>query len=566
MIRNAEVVVDGHTAGALHELYVEKYGEIPDDKLPKDKRGKPIRPRYQKTCAEFRTIIRAEQTATDAQIESAIRKMFDLVIEREPTSKELDKYQQLTKECIQEGGNAEGLRVTLVAIAISPSAIYRSELGHGPSDEHGRQMLSPADLSYAIAYALTDTKPDQTLLAAASSGRLTTRADVAREVARIWDDAEIEKPRILRFFHEFFGYHNAPKVFKDTSRFGKDYRRVPDSLVNNADVLVNHIVRQDKHVLAELLTTEKFFISHSGDNQESRETHAKIAKFYAYFKQHEWQKFPYNTPKEHADYARSIGRMFAHPNGNVVKGWMKYLTKCDKNGVTPMPRQNGREFIVAYGLDEKSFDCPIEQPFALSPGKRTGILMHPAWLIAHSLNLDNDPVRRGKWIRERLLADTVPELPITVDARISEDPHQTLRERFAVTRQEQCWRCHVKMNPLGMPFESFDDFGRYRTAERLQAKGKSKPVDSSGVLDSTGDVNLDGSVKEPVELMNRLAKSVRVRQSFVRHAFRYWMGRNEMLSDSTTLIDSDQAYVDNDGSFRALVISLLTSDSFMYRK
>jgi hypothetical protein len=122
------------------------------------------------------------------------------------------------------------------------------------------------------------------------------------------------------------------------------------------------------------------------------------------------------------------------------------------------------------------------------------------------------------------------------------------------------------MNPLGMPFESFDDFGRYRTAERLQAKGKSKPVDSSGVLDSTGDVNLDGSVKEPVELMNRLAKSVRVRQSFVRHAFRYWMGRNEMLSDSTTLIDSDQAYVDNDGSFRALVISLLTSDSFMYRK
>jgi hypothetical protein len=39
-----------------------------------------------------------------------------------------------------------------------------------------------------------------------------------------------------------------------------------------------------------------------------------------------------------------------------------------------------------------------------------------------------------------------------------------------------------------------------------------------------------------------------------------------MLSDSSTLIAADKAYVDSDGSFRALVISLLTSDSFIYRK
>jgi hypothetical protein len=39
-----------------------------------------------------------------------------------------------------------------------------------------------------------------------------------------------------------------------------------------------------------------------------------------------------------------------------------------------------------------------------------------------------------------------------------------------------------------------------------------------------------------------------------------------MLSDSSTLIAADTAYVKNDGSFRALVISLLTSDSFLFRK
>ena len=137
------------------------------------------------------------------------------------------------------------------------------------------------------------------------------------------------------------------------------------------------------------------------------------------------------------------------------------------------------------------------------------------------------------------------------------------------------------MNPLGLPFEAFDDFGRYRTHEELEhpenllTKGngkngantyKTKPVNTLGSLDGTGDSNLDGEVKDVFDMIDRLAKSARVRQSIIRHAFRYYMGRNEILSDSQTLIDADKAYLENDGSFKAVIISLLTSDSFIYRK
>jgi len=94
----------------------------------------------------------------------------------------------------------------------------------------------------------------------------------------------------------------------------------------------------------------------------------------------------------------------------------------------------------------------------------------------------------------------------------------------------------------------------------------SAPVDTSGELRGTGNPDLDGPVEDAVDLVNRLAKSERVRQSFVRHAFRFWMGRNETLNDSPTLIAADRAYVENGGSFKALLISLLTSDSFLYRK
>ena len=92
------------------------------------------------------------------------------------------------------------------------------------------------------------------------------------------------------------------------------------------------------------------------------------------------------------------------------------------------------------------------------------------------------------------------------------------------------------------------------------------PVDSTGYLKGTGDDSLDGEVRDAMDLSERLAKSQRVRQSIIRHAFRYFMGRNETLSDSKTLIDAEQTYVDNGGSFDAVIVSLLTSDSFIYRK
>ena len=82
----------------------------------------------------------------------------------------------------------------------------------------------------------------------------------------------------------------------------------------------------------------------------------------------------------------------------------------------------------------------------------------------------------------------------------------------------------------------------------------------------TGETSLDGEIEDAIELAERLGKSKRVRQSIIRHAFRYFMGRNEFLSDSKTLIDAEQVYLESGGSFDAVIVSLLTSDSFIYRK
>ena len=76
---------------------------------------------------------------------------------------------------------------------------------------------------------------------------------------------------------------------------------------------------------------------------------------------------------------------------------------------------------------------------------------------------------------------------------------------------------------------------------------------------------MDGKVANAIELIKKLADSERTEQVFVRHAFRFWMGRNETLNDAPVLQDAHRAYKENGGSMNALITSLLTSDAFLYR-
>ena len=115
------------------------------------------------------------------------------------------------------------------------------------------------------------------------------------------------------------------------------------------------------------------------------------------------------------------------------------------------------------------------------------------------------------------------------------------------------------MDPLGLPFEMYNHAGLFRETEL------GKPVDTTGEIIDSGDPTLDGKVANGIELIQKLAASKRAEQVFVRHAFRCWMGRNETLNDAAVLQDAYRAYKDRGGSMRAMLVSLLTSDAFLYR-
>ena len=503
----------------------------------------------------FQRLMETESTVSKDDFREALRIAFSLFLRREPTAADVDHYWQDVFLKNAGLGNTMALQAVLIYVTISPEFVYRMEMGLGDEDEYGRRMLSPHELVYAVHYAFQNTpafgveefeaeevyrKNTAPLIRKAmteqnrarharngwlaeqmQAGGLKTRADVEQAVRQFLGGrpgqlnpnhnsplSSTKNPRILQFFREFFGYHKAQTVFKDIDKFAQQteyahfHNHTAVRLMYDTDALILHILEEDRDVLKELLTTNQVFVSYwDGTNQ--------------------------------ADQIQRKGNR------------KKYAATHDSQ---------------SYNLDPFEHEHPRHTPIAAPPEQRCGVLTQPSWLVAHSGNFDNDPVRRGKWIREKLLAGYIMDVPITVDAQIPDDDTKTLRERFHVVHERSCWRCHQKMNPLGMPFEAFNHVGRFRTLEQ------GRPVDTGGAVTHSGVEGLDGDVGSVREMMERLADSPRVRQSFLRHMFRYWMGRNELLSDSRTLMEMETAYTGNGGSFREALVALLTSDSFLYRK
>ena len=452
---------------------------------------------------EFKVLVRAEGETTPEQIEAAAVAAVDGILGRAPTDRERQRYTTFLQSNLEQLGTHGAIEQLLVAVLCHPEVMYRIEL---PTVGETRSLPPARDLSRSISYALTDQEPDEALRAAALSGELTNSAQVRSHVERILADEQIAKPRVLRFFQEYFGYTRAPDVFKDEeTRKAAGLRGrggwQPDIFVSDTDQTVLWILRRDQQVLRELLTTTHTFTA-TGESREAQ---------------------------------------------RVLKNADRDFDAAAQTALDIYEIETTR---AAWSPD-RAFRMPAEH--------RRGILTHPSWLIANSTNFDNHAIARGHWVRERFLGGKVPDVPVTVDAQLPDEPENTLRSRMRVTREAYCWRCHQKMDPLGLPFEQFDHFGRFRDTEAGEA------VDTRGGVIDSGDPRLDGPVANPLELLERLAASPRVEQVFVRHAFRYFIGRNETLADGPVLIAAHKAYADNDGSMNALIASLLSSDAFLYR-
>ncbi len=445
----------------------------------------------------FKELVREEKAPDEAKVGEAIRYAFRKILDRDPVDDEQARFLKFYQQATATGGYQLGARALLTAILMQPERLYRSELGAGKPDSHGRVRLSNHEIAYALSYALDNQPIREFQEAGEKLGDNKEIAKLLRERLADNSDDYIKNPRILGFFREYFDYPNANEVFKDNPEGGT---HSPGGLVGDLEMTITSILKEDKNVLSELLTTRKYYVDAKWGSKD------KVGKIESRSNKRDNYPTAFNLP-------------------------LDWKWSADK------------------------------QPVTFPDEERAGVLTHPAWLAAWSGNFDNHPVQRGKWIRSHLLGGSVPDVPIGVDARVPEKEHTSFRDRLTeVTSAPECWRCHKNMDPLGLPFERYDHYGRY---QRLDA---GQPVDASGAITRTLAPEIHGEFVSPIQFIEALAGSEYVEQVFVRHVFRYFMGRNETLGDANTLQDAHKAYKDSGGSFNELIISLLTSDSFLLRQ
>lgn len=158
--------------------------------------------------------------------------------------------------------------------------------------------------------------------------------------------------------------------------------------------------------------------------------------------------------------------------------FMKHLYEKD------LPIQNiiDSDFLVVNNQLAKHYKIPgIVGPelriITNSTKERGGLLTQAGIMMTTADGASTTPIKRGVWLSEHILGKTIPQPPIEV-AGIEPDLNSkaTIIEQLDKHRDNKaCRSCHMRIDPYGVAFESFDPIGQYRENYRVLGK-KSRAV------------------------------------------------------------------------------------------
>jgi hypothetical protein len=186
-----------------------------------------------------------------------------------------------------------------------------------------------------------------------------------------------------------------------------------------------------------------------------------------------------------------------------------------------------------------------------------------ALLGAHAHPNESSPVRRGLFVRSRLLCQTLPPPPPSLDITPPGlDPSLTTRERFAKHSSDAaCANCHRLIDPLGFGFERYDGVGGYRATEH------GKAVDASGEVIGLEDMN--DEKRTPFNGLQELgaivAASPNAQACFARQLFRYARGGENGAIDACAVARLQTAFKESGFDIKRVLVEVVRGKSFLTR-
>jgi hypothetical protein len=185
--------------------------------------------------------------------------------------------------------------------------------------------------------------------------------------------------------------------------------------------------------------------------------------------------------------------------------------------------------------------------------ERGGLLTQGSFLASRAHAADTSWVLRGKFVREKLLCQTIPAPPPNVNQQSANDP-----DRLS---NPECKSCHLMMDPVGLGFENYGPVGNWR--DELP---DGTPVQAEGeLLDPEGGES-QGTFSSPSELASQLADEEEVLSCFTTQWFRYASRRFETENDACALEAAHEKFAESGYDIRELLVAISTSDIFRHRR
>jgi hypothetical protein len=163
-----------------------------------------------------------------------------------------------------------GIELMIEAIIISPSFIYRTELGApataNASGKYPDTTLTPYEVASQLAFTLLGTLPDAALTTAASNGSLGTTAGIQTQIDRLLALPAVQ----ANLTNIVLGWFNISQLFsktKDTALISalstaeQDMSGIENDLFTSTQQFVNSIVWSGSGKIDDLLTSQTVYVN-----------------------------------------------------------------------------------------------------------------------------------------------------------------------------------------------------------------------------------------------------------------------------------------------------------------
>jgi hypothetical protein len=395
-----------------------------------------------------------------------------------------------------------GVEAMIQAVILSPSFIYRTELGPSTltadsSGNYPNTTLTPYEVASQLSFTLLGSLPDAALTSAAADGSLGTTAGITTQIQRLFALPAVQA-NVTNIILSWFNVNQMFAKVKDTSLLSalsssdQNQTTIENDLLTSAQNWVNSIIWSGSGKFADLMTSQTVYV-----NQ-------RLATLYP---------------------------------GLTYSG-----------GKAPTSNST---FVAAT--------WPSSQG-------RSGILTQPAYLWAASDPALTSIVKRGKGIHDSIIcADPLPPpidlstpSAVNVIACKSPDGTQTLSTCDSEVLQsdarmmfQPCMNCHQMMDPYSRVLLNFGPIGNYRTVD--EAGRTIDPTFTFGVLTPLSGQKITGAQS----FAQALVSSGTFDGCSVQQMTSYAIGSGISTYNTCEL---NTLRTESDGTVKGLFTNLLVSD------